>query len=314
MWNSYDPRDCDDRNGGGYSERTRGGRSGRTDRQDEQACDPRDVFVREVDLPRTPEREFVRDRDRTYELNGTDSRVLAAVGAFRVVPERDLERSFESRADVRDSVKHLQAQALLSLRPSGPDDRVACLSNRGRDLLDASRWKRDDRSIRPVQTFYAGLRKPRELAHDSQVYRAYLRAQERLRSVGGRVRRVVLDDELKREYQRFLQDRNRGRKDGDGRPRREPHEVQAWAHEHGLPYFDDQVHFPDLRIEYEDRDGCRRQEDVEITTGHYRGAHAAAAARSGFTRYRGVGGMAGGRGGRTRRGGTPRAHVAEEWL
>jgi hypothetical protein len=74
------------------------------------------------------------------------------------------------------------------------------------------------------------------------------------------------------------------------------------------------VHFPDLRIEYEDRDGCRRQEDVEITTGHYRGAHAAAAARSGFTRYRGVGGMAGGRGGRTRRGGTPRAHVAEEWL
>ena len=40
-------------------------------------------------------------------------------------------------------------------------------------------------------------------------------------------------------------------------------------------HFDEQVHFPDLRIEYEDRDGCRRQEDVEITTGHYRGAHAA---------------------------------------
>src|SRR5688500_5511806 len=37
----------------------------------------------------------------------------------------------------------------------------------------------------------------------------------------------------------------------------------ARAFEHDLPYFDDQVHFPDLRIEYEDRDGCHRHEDIE---------------------------------------------------
>ncbi|RPJ83351.1 MAG: hypothetical protein EHM13_07675 [Acidobacteria bacterium] len=274
--------------------------------------DPRDVFVRAVDLPLGIERELVRDRDRTYEINGTDSRVLATVGAFRVVAESDLERAFDNPASARDSVKHLEAEGLLSRSRSGPEERVTFLSNRGRDLLEASRWERDDRSRRPDQAFFAGLRKPRELGHDSQVYRAYLRAEERLRSTGGRVRRVVLDYELKRDYQRFLQERNRERADSDGRPDRTPREIEAWAREHRLPYFDERVHFPDLRIEYEDRERYLEREDIEVVTAHYRGAHAAAAARSGFARYRGVGGLVGGSGGGARRGGVPRG--VEEWL
>jgi len=36
-----------------------------------------------------------------------------------------------------------------------------------------------------------------------------------------------------------------------------------------LPYFDDQVHFPDLRIEYEDSDGRRDHRDVEVLTINY---------------------------------------------
>ena len=171
------------------------------------------------------------------------------------------------------------------------------LTKAGRDLLEAHRL---ERGREPRQVFYAGLRKPRELAHDSQVYRAYTRAEARLREDGGRVRRVVLDYELKREYQRFLQERNRGREDSDGRPDREAHEICAWAREHELPYFDDSVHFPDARIEYEDRDGRLRHEDIEVVTGHYRGAHAAATARSGFTCYRSGLGGSGGRGGRGR--------------
>ena len=74
-------------------------------------------------------------------------------------------------------------------------------------------------------------------------------------------------------------------------------EIQAWAREHRLPYFDERVHFPDLRIEYEDRERYLEREDIEVVTGDYRGAHAAVAARSGFARYRGVGGLVGGRGG-----------------
>ncbi len=69
----------------------------------------------------------------------------------------------------------------------------------------------------------------------------------------------------------------------DGHPDRDPSEIRAWALEHDLPYFDDQVHFPDVRIEYELPDGRREHEDIEVTTLHYRGAHAAAAKQSGFT-------------------------------
>jgi hypothetical protein len=97
---------------------------------------------------------------------------------------------------------------------------------------------RAGRSWEPRQTFYAGLRKQRELTHDSKVYRAYLRAEERLRDQGGRMDRVVLDYELKRDYQRFLHERNRGRKDCDGRPDREPEEIARWARERDLPYED----------------------------------------------------------------------------
>ena len=36
----------------------------------------RDVFTRDLDLPRGHERELVRARDRVYEINGTESRML----------------------------------------------------------------------------------------------------------------------------------------------------------------------------------------------------------------------------------------------
>ena len=98
------------RDRGASWDRPRGSRGGRSERDDERLFDPRDVFVRAVDLPLDLERELVRDRDRTYELNGTDSRVLATVGAFRVVAESDLERAFDNPASARDSVKHLRSR------------------------------------------------------------------------------------------------------------------------------------------------------------------------------------------------------------
>jgi hypothetical protein len=46
--------------------------------------DPRDVFMRDLDLPDGRERELVRDRDREYSLNGSDTRALSTIGSFRV--------------------------------------------------------------------------------------------------------------------------------------------------------------------------------------------------------------------------------------
>ena len=89
--------------------------------------------------------------------------------------------------------------------------------------------------------------------HDSNLYATYRQEEARLRDEHDdlEIRRVVLEQDLKREYQEFLQEHNRDRSDSDGRPDRDEDEIRDWAREHDLPYFDDQVHFPDYRIEYE---------------------------------------------------------------
>ena len=267
--------------------------------------DPRDVFVRDLDLPRGLEREIVVGGDHRYELNGDDSRSLATVGAFRVVSERDLCDPRDESTDPRESdLHHLRDEGLVRFVALDGRERALTLTERGRHLLDAHRRDRDDER---QQAFYAGVSRPRELAHDAALYRAYLRAEERLREHGAETRRVVLEHDLKREYQEWLQEHNRGRSDSDGRPDRDPREIEEWAHEHDLPYFDESVHFPDFRIEYE-LQGRDRHEDVEVVTEHYRGAHAASVARAGFTCY-GRGGGSGRSGGR---GFDPR--VAEDFI
>jgi hypothetical protein len=267
------------------------------DRHDDRALDPRDVFARHLDLPDGPDRELVRDRDRDYSLNGSETRTLATIGAFRVVSERDLR---DPRED-GDNLRSLERQGLIQSVPVNEREHAATLTQDGRGLLERHR----DARAEGRQTFYAGADRARERTHDTQVYRAYLKAAERLQEREARILRVELDRELKREYQRFLQERNRGNRDSDGRPDRTPEEIEEWAREHGLPYFDEQVHFPDVRIEYQDANGDVRWEDVEVTTEHYRGAHGAAASRSGFSIH------AGGRSG----GSAPfDPHAAEEFL
>src|SRR5438067_413007 len=154
----------------------------------------------------------------------------------------------------------------------------------------------------PRDVFTSGLDLPRGPERE----RAYLRSADRLHAQGARVERVVLDDDLKRDYQEFLQQGNRDRPDSDGRPTRTLEDVRDWAQEHGLPMLDGSVQFPDLRIVYEWPDGRRDVEDVEVLTPHYRGAHAAAKGRSGFTCYQGSGGSrVGGRSGQSSRGDRP---------
>ena len=75
-----------------YCERERDGERPRVyDDRDRDDCDPRDGLMNDLDLPRGEGRELVVHRDRAYEMDGEDSRTLAAVGAFRVVPEHDLD-------------------------------------------------------------------------------------------------------------------------------------------------------------------------------------------------------------------------------
>jgi DNA-binding PadR family transcriptional regulator len=297
--------------------------NGRRDREDARwperdhdarGLDPRDAFVRHVDLPRGPERQIIYDtRERAYALRESETRTLSTVGAFRVVSARDLRDHHGGPADPRSGdLRHLREQGLVRTeRLDGHRDHIVVLTDRGRQLLNEHRA---DRGHDHQQEFYAGLVKPREAEHDAQIYQAYLREAEKLAEREAQVERVVLDYELKRKYQRWLHERDADRDDANGRPDREPHEIEEWAHEHDLPYFDEQVHFPDLRIEYEEIDGRHDHADVEVLTLHYRGEHAATAARAGFSAYRGSTARIGGSGGSHSRGGGRLGGFAEELL
>jgi hypothetical protein len=295
-------------------ERPDGSRGGPTDLDPSSrgSSDPRDVFARDLDLPRGRVRERVHQHARTYELQGAEVRMLATAGAFRVVPEADLrDRTDGGRRDLR----HLQDLNLVRTVPyviGKTRTHLVTLTARGRDVLEDAR-RGPDRESR--QTFYAGVAKPRELGHDAHLYRAYMKAADRVVAGGGRIHRVVLEEELKRDYQRFLQASNRRRRDSDGRPDRSADEIAEWARDYQLPMLDGHVQFPDVRIEYDERDGRRAIEDLEVMTPHYRGAHAAAKGSAGFSCYRAVGARLGGSSGSSRSGGRgfdPR--VAEELI
>ena len=274
-----DPRDLDDRE-----------RDFERD-LDPRDHDPREPFIEGLELPHGLERELVQDdRENLYELNGEDSRMLATIGAFRVAAERDLNDVRDPDWDPRDdTLGHLRDQGLIEFVPINEDERAVVLTEDGRDLLEANRRERDEDDVR--QEFHAGVSNPRELEHDSDVFEAYRAVEARLRDEGADIERVVLEVDLRREYQEWLQESNKGNPDSDGRPDRDPREIEAWAREHDLAYLDEQVRFPDFRIEYE-LNGRDHNENVEVMSEHYRGAYAAAKGQTGYTCYR-----SGGRGG-----------------
>lgn len=297
------------------AEPDRSGRGGMTPSGIDGPEAARDALTHDLDLPRGRSRERVQAHGREYRLSGSEVRTLAAAGAFRVVPVGELTPS-DTRTPTRPSreIERLESAGLVKTTPyvvGRTRTRLVMLTDRGRDLLEA--YRRPDQG-QARQAFYAGVAKPKELAHDTRLHQAYLKAAERLSSRGVRVRRVVLEDELKRDYQRFLQAPNRGRRKGTGRPERDAEEIARWAREQGLPMVDDHVQFPDVRLECETPDGRREYEDVEVMTPHYRGAHAAAKVRAGFTRYSAVGARLSGASGASRSGRARESRLAEEML
>lgn len=259
----------------------------------------RDALTRGLDLPKGPGRERVHVRGAVYDLRGSETRILATAGTFRVVPADELRDVSGRPLSAKSSdIRHLKDLGLVRLtpHPGRPETRLISLTDRGREVLTANRSA--DRS---TPAFYARGERRRELVHDANLHSAYGHAAERITADGGRIQRVVLEDELRRDYQSFLQEPNRGHHDSDGTVARTPDEIEAWAESRGLAVIDGHLRIPDVRIEYETDDGMLRCLDVEVTTEHYRGAHAAATAKAGFSCYRAPSVRIGGR----RAGGAP---------
>jgi hypothetical protein len=270
----------------------------------------RDDEARHPERPAPDLRQPVRGGrgTTTYRLRESEWRTLDTVGTFRVVAETDVVRATGDTRVAHANIGHLIASGLIDRKTAivnHTPTRLIVLTREGKALLEQHRESRG----RPADhRYYAGFVKPRELAHDVQLYRAYQAERARIEADGGRVTRVVLDYELKRDYQAFLNRRDRPPEATVDADR------QAFADARSLPIIDGHLELPDLRLEVERPDGSHETRDIEVVTAHYSRGQLAGKAKAGFALYRPGRGSLGGRSGDVTQGGIPFDPDHLEWL
>lgn len=235
---------------------------------------------------RDPERTLTRSteprtvhelRGRTYRLRSSEIATMVELGKFRAVAKEDLV-SFAYGGDddhMRPDVDNLIRQGLVEMK-TVPHEETG-----SRQLLTLTkngyRFLTQTQAVSNAQALYHGFTKPREAHHDADLYTLYQRAATKIESHGGRNLRVILDYELKKQLYRDLAKLRKDRNPADGK--------HAIAASHGLRVVRGKIPVPDVRIEYETRDGERARVDLELATGHYRGRHLAEKVRAGFSLY-----------------------------
>lgn len=219
-------------------------------------------------------RTIFRGRGREYSLRASEVRTLTDIGKFRVVPADDLTRFGYAgdRAQMEADVRNLTRQGLIESRVieghSSHPAKVLTLTKDGQRLLERAQL------VSNRQATYHGFVKPKEARHDSDVYRLYQKVSREIERSGGKVRRVVLDFELKKDLYQKL---SRMRPDKDPR-----YERIFIANQFDLKVVDGKIPIPDLRIEYED--DCRdvHRLDLEIATRDYRPQGLSEKTKAGF--------------------------------
>ena len=157
-------------------------------------------------------RTIYRGRDREYSLRASEVRTLTDIGKFRVVPADDLARfGYQgNRSQMESDVRSLTRQELVEQRTieghSSYSTKVLTLTKEGHRLLVRGQL------VSSRQATYHGFVKPKEARHDADLYRLYQKVAREIERTGGKVRRVVLDFELKKDlYQALSPDAARQR-------------------------------------------------------------------------------------------------------
>ena len=229
------------------------------------------------------------------ELRPEEKHLLREAGRFRVVRTADLrETLYDGKArPLENDLKYLRDKGLVetqhvNLRRDGrlhTIDRVevVTLTKEGRRLLIK------DGDLPKDQRVYTGLVKPREVEHDSQIYRAYRKESERIERGGGTNLRVRLDFEIKADVQKEIY---RERK---ADPSRDMAEIKQQVSERlELPLVDGKIQIPDARIDYDlpsapdhdiDQGSRSGHQDVEVLTAAYHAGHLRSKAQAGFRNY-----------------------------
>jgi hypothetical protein len=235
---------------------------------------------REPDRPgtRTAEPRTVYElRGRTYRLRNSEIATMVELGKFRAVASENLvEFVYGGNNDrMRPDVENLLRQGLVEMK-SIPHEEMG-----SRQLLtltkNGHRFLMQTQSAGKGQALYHGFTKPREAHHDADLYRLYQKAAAKIEDEGGRNLRVILDYELKKHLYRDLAKLGTDRHSVDGK--------RAIAEKYGLQVVRGKIPVPDVRIEYETRDGERARVHLELATGHYRGRNLAEKVLAGFSLY-----------------------------
>ena len=232
---------------------------------------------RPKEVPPRDSRAVLYDRYRSYDLRESEIHTLTDLGRFRVINAEDLARhgyggdrgrmERETESLVRHGlVEEKRVEVSLS-----KTTRMYTLTKAGRKLMRGSGRLPHDQEI------YSGFVKSREAKHDAELYRVYQKEDDRIERRGGRVRRVLLDFELKKKVNREL-----GRL---GPQRDDPDKKHDVAERHGLRVVHGRIPVPDLQIEYEMPDQSIARVNLELTTEDYRPRQLADKARAGFTLY-----------------------------
>ena len=220
------------------------------------------------------------DQDKDYSLRDSEIHMLSEVGKFRVTAAKDLAELAcnGDRNRMENDVESLSRQGLVRLTNISDSEhnpmQVVTLTKEGQQFL--SRGK----VLRPDQVTYYGLKKPKEAIHDAELYRLYHKVADEIEEGGGRVLRVKLDYEIKRElYSRIA-------RYSDERGQLEDDLKQRIANQYHLKVVSGEIPIPDLRIEYVRQNEHEIQRrDLELATDHYRPQGLAQKARAGFQIY-----------------------------
>jgi hypothetical protein len=226
------------------------------------------------------EHSVIRFRGHSYFWSEAERETMREIGRFRTVAVEDLERyRYAGKAGAaRRDLRALQDQGLIQRRSvwSGPRSQklvVVVLTKQGKALL------KEHGGHPRGQTIHCGFVKPREVRHDAAIYRMFQAEREKIERSGGRVRRIVLDYELKKKVYSPLA---KARQLAPLEYQRRQAEV---ARQNGLKVIDGKIPLPDLRIEYDTPEGEPARVDLELATGHYHGKSLREKAEAGFKMY-----------------------------
>jgi len=216
-------------------------------------------------------------RGRNYRLRNSEVRTMVELGKFRAVASKDLaEFAYDgNKGRMSPDLENLFRRGFIDMK-SIPHEltgsrQILTLTKNGHRFLD------ETQSTAKSQALYHGYTKPREAHHDADLYRLYQKAAAKIRGQGGRSLRVVLGYELNKRLLRDLEKL--------GEDRKSPSAKDAVADAHGLKVVGEKIPVPDVRIEYETRDGERARVDLELATGHYRLQTLAEKVLAGFSIY-----------------------------